>query len=176
MVNHRKVSSKWLIFSVSMGGILLGYFLSNPILFGSCQAMYVSDSVWHCLDVVLPSVGYFLILGSILFIIHNFFLNQLRNNTYSVWIKFATWWIPLSTLILIISPRSDGGMLYPSTREAFSVLLPVLFISISVGIFIRSRYLYKNPHSKHSGLTSVGIIFLCICGGLGLLWVIAGIL
>lgn len=92
------------------------------------------------------------------------------------WKRFALWWVPLSILAILLAPDHGGGMLYPSLQDMLSILLPALFIFISIGMFVRARYLEKNTRAPARAFKGAGIVLLSIVAGLGLLWFVGGLL
>ena len=52
---------------------------------------------------------------------------RMREEVFRTWIHFAIWFVPLSVVLIIMSPDRGGGMLFPTTRAILSILLPILF-------------------------------------------------
>lgn len=68
----------------------------------------------------------------------------LLNNeaTFRAWFRFAAWWIPLSVLLIALTPVNGGSWmpLYLVNKETVTFLVGGLFIAISlIGIVRKSR-------------------------------------
>ena len=58
-----------------------------------------------------------------------------KEQVLSLWLKFAYFWLPLTLLLVLVSPTSGGGFLPPMvTRETNSLLLAKIFVALSVAI------------------------------------------
>jgi hypothetical protein len=68
----------------------------------------------------------------------------MREEVYQAWFRFARWWIPLSMVLILISPEYSGDWMYPITKGTVAFLTSGIFIVVSVLIIfvklLRSRH------------------------------------
>ena len=70
----------------------------------------------------------------------------LRDEIFQAWIRFAIWWVPLTMVVIAISPGNDSTFLAPSTKAIFGLLFLILFVVVSIAIIIRK--LVATPSEK----------------------------
>lgn len=120
----------------SVLAVLTGYVLSNPLVFGICNRTYIFNGRTGCLDSSIRQVGEPLLMFSVvifLFLLVCFFL---RRTAQLSWLRFAVWWIPLSAILIAITPVTNSNWmpLYSIERSTVTVLTTSLFAVISLGI------------------------------------------
>lgn len=64
------------------------------------------------------------------------FLFFTRNQVFSAWLKFAKWWIPLTVLLIVLSPTDGSSAFFPAlfSKELTSMWMSGLFVVISLFI------------------------------------------
>src|SRR5438105_61983 len=60
----------------------------------------------------------------------------MRDEIYRTWFKFARWWIPLSMVLIFITPEYGQGLFDPIVKGTVAFLTSALFVVISLGIII----------------------------------------
>ena len=62
----------------------------------------------------------------------------LREETFRSWLRFAKWWVPMSMLLVLITPDGQGGGYMPSLidKQVVAFLTSVVFIIISTVIIV----------------------------------------
>jgi len=106
--------------------ILLDVFDSNICSSGQCF-----DFIY---DVLFPTAWIiFAVLG------FSILMRVMNEKIFRAWAHFMIWFVPVSILLIVVSPNTGGGFLYPSQREMLSILLPILFSVISF-IIIAWKY------------------------------------
>ncbi len=82
-------------------------------------------------DIVLPILFLFPIMLIIQLVIW-----RAREEVSATWIKFLSWWVPLSIILILIAPKGKS-MFFPSMKEFFGLLMPALFLIISLILIIK---------------------------------------
>lgn len=64
----------------------------------------------------------------------SFFLFFTRNEVFASWFKFAKWWLPLSLILIILSPTDGSSAFFPAlfSKELTSMWMGGLFVVISL--------------------------------------------
>lgn len=64
-----------------------------------------------------------------------------ESHTLSTWVRFSTWWVPLTFILIAISPSTNGtwSPVLSLTKESMTWLMGGLFTIISLAIVIRSN-------------------------------------
>lgn len=64
------------------------------------------------------------------------------SRSFFLWASFARWWIPLSILLIVVTPTSSNTWmpLYSLEKEGVTWLMGGLFLLISFGILIRAHF------------------------------------
>ena len=65
-----------------------------------------------------------------------------REEVYQAWFRFLRWWIPLSVLLILVTPEYGGGLINPVSKGTVAVFLSALFVLISMIII---TYKYWRP-------------------------------
>lgn len=116
------VGKRTMLVAGGIGLLVLGLLASLQSLF----ADYCSDSCWNAVNTVAPFFFSFIPL---------FFLSlstyRMRDEVFRAWSRFVLLWIPLSTVLLYLSPR-DADMFTDFSRQSNAWRLTILFALISV--------------------------------------------
>ncbi|MCX6735762.1 MAG: hypothetical protein NTZ13_01640 [Candidatus Parcubacteria bacterium] len=72
----------------------------------------------------------------------------LREETFRSWLHFAKWWVPMSVLLVLITPDGQGGGYMPSLidKQVVAFLTSAIFTLISLIIVI-----YKSIRKSYTG-------------------------
>lgn len=133
-MNHRKILG--ILLGVSILGIMLGFFIVYPEYFGVCtDGQDCIDSKFLIFNVAHPLVLGLIPLAPILFIL--FFLPRTIFNT---WKKLAVFLIPISIILIIITPVYCDAPL----GLCFDKKLITQFLSISFSIISLIIIIYKS--------------------------------
>ncbi|MEW6610107.1 MAG: hypothetical protein AB1352_00545 [Patescibacteria group bacterium] len=117
------------------------------------QAKYVGICAprdWGCLDtldsIVIVVSSLFLILSPFLLI-----LAFLHKETFNVWFKFARIYVPISFVLVAITPSGSGGSMFIGLGEpdkgSVAWLLGVIFVITSLILIIRSHRRVKRQQT-----------------------------
>lgn len=108
-MNHKKILGGLLALSVI--GILVGFFLTDPLAFGLCRSdyLYVFDGVERCRDPIADILGQPLLFGFMPLLIVFLILLFLPQPYFKNWLKYAAWYIPVGALWIIASDVTCGG-------------------------------------------------------------------
>ena len=74
-------------------------------------------------------------------------LCKMRDEIFRAWIRFAIWWVPLSIIIIGTASTDAQSYIFPSSQSLLGLLLPFLFVIISLIIII---YKWANLQKKRS--------------------------
>lgn len=127
----------WKYYAAGSGfAVLAGYVLSNPLVFGICNRVYIFNGKTGCLDSSIRQIGEPLLIFSVtvfLFLVAFLFF---RNTTRLSWLHFALWWLPLSVVLIAITPVTNSNWIpmYSIDRNTVTTLMAALFTVISLGI------------------------------------------
>lgn len=131
---------------ITIFAVAAGYVISNPLIFQLCGNLYKFNDRVGCLDSSMKSIGSpTLLFSSYLFLVvlvAVFF----SENIFVSWLKFATWAVPLSILLIILTPDSNPGAfieILPFYRDDAARLAGQVFSAISLALltwkFISTR-------------------------------------
>ena len=122
---------------VSIVLILVGYYLTNPEMFGLCTP----NELGYCATPYNRSIGQPLVLGMISVSLSLLVL-LFRQEAFQAWKKFAVWAIPLGVVPIALTPVQSGGAIgIPSIdREIATWLVSGAFLLISLVIIFRKSY------------------------------------
>ena len=113
-----------------------------------------TSGVIFILLVIIGSVGTYNLCnsnGQCINVLHNFFLHFLpfsvlfifalitywmREEIYRAWFKFARWWIPLSMILILISPEYSHDWMYRIEKGTVAFATSLLFVIVSLIIII----------------------------------------
>lgn len=125
---------KFLPFIASGALALLGFLISHPLLVGICQKTYEFGGNVYCSDEAIEALGQPIFFLSICALIPSFFLMFLEKKAQASWIKFAVWWLPLSAVLIAITPSTSGAWMpiYFFGKEMITWFMGGLFTLISL--------------------------------------------
>ena len=125
---------------------MIGYIVSNPLMFGICNRIYTFNDKLGCLDSSIENLGQpLLVLSSTVFafmVLLYFFGNKVRLS----WLRFAAWWIPLSIVVIYIGSSGGGGLMpfYSYSPSEMATPMAALFAAISLGIIAWKQFKSKK--------------------------------
>lgn len=112
----------------------------------------VSSGIIVVLFLVFDSVGTFRLCGGVEYgscmdKLHGFFgiflpifplflfsliTYKMREEIYKTWFYFARWWVPLSMLLVLISPEYSNDWMFPIEKGSVAFVTSLLFTVISL--------------------------------------------
>ena len=93
----------------------------------------VSNSCWDFFDLLWPFFSIFLSL----FIV-SLFTHHMKEQTFRSWVRFVAWWVPLSMLLIFITPTTTHSWAVGGpTRESITWLMDGLSLAISLILIIK---------------------------------------
>jgi len=121
-----KFMTKKNILLIALGGTVLFFLCVFSQTFALCAEYQWSctkkfDSVAEILQIFIP-----LFLLSLI-------TYKLRNEVFRAWLMFATWWVPLTILLVTLAP-SNGHSLVPIDTSRVSLFMNALFLIFSLAI------------------------------------------
>ncbi len=127
---------------LSLIGFGVGYVLTNSIKFGICISNDVVTDA-SCIN-LYERLGdpLFYGMGALALV---FFILLFTSYAFSIWKKFAVWFIPLATLLFIFYPEPGSGDLFSPYPEQVFQWVSVLYVLISIAIIAIVR-LWKPEH------------------------------
>ena len=60
----------------------------------------------------------------------------MREEVYRAWFKFARWWIPLSMVLILISPEYSHDWMYRIEKGTVAFATSLIFVIVSLIIII----------------------------------------
>ena len=99
-----------------------------------CDAISSSGSAGKC-PATLSSVETILLPVIPLFLVY-IVVAFARIEVYESWFRFARWWIPLSMILIFISPEYPQGIYDPVQKGSVALVMSALFALISIAIII----------------------------------------
>lgn len=132
-MNHRKILAILLGLSLVLLGVGLAFFPGN---YSFCHILQIcSDSSFLILN-----VGHPLVVGLIPFIFVLFILLFLSREIFNAWKKFTIVFIPISVILIIITPVYCNAPL----NMCFNKILTTRFTSIGFAILSLIIIIYKS--------------------------------
>ena len=112
------------ILSISFLGLLVFIFSVYISVNGLCEYKYIcsrlhDDSFMAIFLVFLP------------FFLFSLITYKMKDNIFQTWFKFARIWVPLTILLVILSPEY-GNSLLPVEKGTVSFFMSALFLIISL--------------------------------------------
>lgn len=68
-----------------------------------------------------------------------------RDSVYQAWFRFARWWVPLSMLLILITPEYGGGLFNPIEKGSVAFVSSAFFFLISL-VIIAWKYFSTRPN------------------------------
>jgi hypothetical protein len=116
-----------------------GYALLDPLTFGICQDVYQTSgtpSFVACHDTTNETLGGPLFFGGTALLVVNLILFFLSQKYFNVWKYFAMVYIPIVTIVVVLSPVSQtGGYIFSVSRSLIALVFAGVFVVISLIIF-----------------------------------------
>lgn len=112
----------------SIGSLLFLLFLFAKDL-GFCA--FVSSSCADMFDPIAENLLVFVVL-----LLFSLITYKMRDEVYRAWLRFSYFWIPLSMVLILLSPEYSGGYipLYSITKSSVAFVSSLLFVIISLTI------------------------------------------
>lgn len=126
-MNTKKTIFWLLIFSLV--GLIVGYVFTNSIQFNICTVNEVVTEA-SCIN-FYERMGNPLFYGMFALSLV-FFLLLFKPNAFLDWKKFATWFIPIATLIFIFYPEPSSGDYFSPYPEQIFQWVSALYVVLSV--------------------------------------------
>lgn len=100
----------------------------------------------RCLIPVNDTLELIPLLFSITILPFSLITYRMKEDVFKAWIKFAVWWIPMTIILVLISPDGGGSMFVagPSMQQISLAVLVGLFVVISFIKIIRAYRKAKN--------------------------------
>jgi hypothetical protein len=141
----KKIKKYTLIISFIGAVLFLALFFNSDALYKYCykegHCIYLFKNVFNSESFIFPL---FISLLILLFSVATYFL---REEIFTSWFRFARVWVPLSIILVIITPGGSGGGFMPSLidKELTAFLMAGLFLIIStLIIIIKSIKVYRK--------------------------------
>ena len=124
---------KWVLTASALVSILIivWNYVGN---YKICNTIISSGSQGDC-PFVLTQVGLTLLPLFTVFII-SLITFVMRGEVYEAWFKLARWWVPISMILIFITPEYGEGLFDPIQKGSVALLTSVLFALISIGIIV----------------------------------------
>lgn len=129
----RKLVTKKNVFVIALLGFTLSIALAFSWGFGVSYSFY---------KIFVEPL--FFLSGSLFFVAVLFFFT--RDQVFSAWLKFAKWWLPLSLMLIILSPTDGSSAFFPAlfSKELTSMWMSSLFVAISLFIITYKYFTLKK--------------------------------
>lgn len=98
---------------------------------GACVSFFESFDPWSFVDYILFTPPLFLL---------SLITYKMREEVFVAWMKFSQWWLPLSFIAVLITPRSSGGFIEVALKETLSFICAVAFLLISLILIAYKSY------------------------------------
>jgi len=129
----------------SLLGIVAGYCIVFPDKVGLCK---IQDN--GCIyNFPVFTLGQPLFLLSISFFITSLFLFFAREEVFKTWGKFALGFLPLTILLIWISPTISNDLITPFDKKLTATFLSVLFFLISLVIIAVKSWKLRKASQNH---------------------------
>ncbi|MFA5889070.1 MAG: hypothetical protein WC857_02470 [Candidatus Paceibacterota bacterium] len=113
----------------------------NPYILGLC----IQSDKYCIFGSLAHSVGKPMFYFSLTWLVLSLVFLLISNLTFQRWLKFTYIWVPLTILLVFLSPEYDSS-LFSMSRDVVSLFMSVLFLIISFLIILIS-YL-KTPKNQ----------------------------
>lgn len=116
--------------------VILGFALANPLVFGICNRIYTFNNQVGCLDSSIGAIGEPLLILSVATLAVLLLLRFARQSVQNYWVNFAIWWLPLSVLLIAVTPVTNSNWMptFSIERITVTIIMAALFTIISLGI------------------------------------------
>lgn len=118
---------------LSLVGFGVGYWFSHSYDFGLCFASFDTNTFDTSCHQFYESIGNPLLygMGALTFV---FLVLLFVPRAFSLWWKFAIWFVPLAALIFITAPEPSGWISLTPSPEAVFKWVSGFYILVSLGI------------------------------------------
>jgi hypothetical protein len=131
---------------VGLLAVVVGYVIAHPLKFGFCAHTYTVGEELRCLDELLPMWGGILILFFIPLFLFSLITYPMRDVVFQRWFRFARWWIPLSMVLILITPNPHGSWLTINliSKPLTTAVTLALFVLISTIIIVVTWWKHRK--------------------------------
>ena len=98
---------------------------------GACMNFFRTVHPWDFVDYILFTPPLFLL---------SLITYKMREEVFAAWMKFTQWWIPLTFIAVLLTPRDSGGFISVAYKEVLSFFCAVLFLIISLILITYKSY------------------------------------
>ena len=120
---------------------LSGIIAMGLVIIGTFGTYALCNSNELCINILHQLFLHFLPFG--LVFLFSLITYWMREKVYQAWFRFARWWIPLSMLLILISPEYSGDWMYPIEKGSVALLTCTLFGIVSI-LIIAVKLLRPN--------------------------------
>ncbi len=109
--------------------IIVNRFAANCVLSITCPA---ADLIWpFFFELIKPLYLYSLVFGIV-----SVCLVFVNKQTFGSWLKLAVWWIPLSVILIAVTPKNSSSWmpLYFVGKDTVTLIMASLFAVISLAL------------------------------------------
>jgi|SRR3989344_5166434 len=130
-MNQRKTISGLL--AISILGFGIGYILTNSYNFTLCYANLETNTFDVSCHSLYEAIGnpLFYGMGALAIV---FFILLFASHAFSVWKKFAIWFVPLAALLFIFYPDPGSGDFFSPYAEQIYQWISGLYVLVSLVI------------------------------------------
>lgn len=137
----------WKYYTIGSGfALLISYALSNPLQFGICSRVYIFNNLTGCLDSSIWAIGQPLFIFSVVTFLLLILFPFVRVTTFSSWLRFTFWWLPLSVLAIYIGSSGENtwAPYYKYSPTEVATLMALVFAMISLVIILWSQFVKRK--------------------------------
>jgi hypothetical protein len=117
------------------GAVSIGVLLANWIgTYRLCGAAQYGDCMDTASNIIITFVPFLPVLLIALVAM------GVSNEIFGKWIRFLIWWIPVSMLLIFISPEYSHDLMLPIEKGTVAVSMSVLFTLVSIVIFLMGYF------------------------------------
>ena len=158
--------------------------IGSGILAGIFSISLISIFYGLCGEFSRDCKNIFGVFGQFLFPFPPLFLFSLitykmREEVYQAWFRFARWWIPLSVILILITPSESGTWAVPSLLDKgmTAFLFSALFALISplIIIYTHLKYYCLDHQKSFRALSAALIVLSTIIVFAPLYWLLHGL-
>lgn len=132
LIVENMISKKVLTVISLIGSLSFITFLFAKEL-GLC--VLINSSCTETFDQIAENVFVFIPL-----LIFSLITYKMREEVYQAWFRFVRWWIPISIILIFISPEYSHDWLYPIEKGSVAFLTSAIFGIVSL-IIISAKYI-----------------------------------
>ena len=139
--SYSYIKSVWVSLIISGVSVLIGYVISNPLVFGVCSRIYAFNGQVGCLDDSISAIGGpLLIFASACFGLSCLLLY--KSKALMAWLRFALWWLPLSAVVIFVGASGENSWTpyFSYSETEIAAVMASLFTIISLGIIAWKQF------------------------------------